>query len=184
MALSGKSVSLRFGVVGSPQGLLRRGSHRSGRAELPHPAPQVKLSLGDGRHPVTHPASYRSARCASSSCFVEMVCGLSVPAICPSSSTLTRSSPSLHRLRLGSVRLLPQYYEKTPTSLASSAHLAVPRTADRVLRFAPIDATRYLVGQGVYGTLPQRYSSAESERPPRFLDNPRVNHAVLLDSAE
>jgi len=85
---------------------------------------------------------------------------------------------------LGSVRLLPQYYEKTPTSLTSSAHLAVPRTADRVLKFAPIDAARYLVGQGVYGTLPQRYFSAESERPPRFLDNPRVNHAVLLDSAE
>ncbi len=113
-----------------------------------------------------------------------MVCELSVPAICPFSSTLTRSSPSLRRLRLGSVRLLPQYYEKTPTSLASSAHLAVPRTADRVLTFAPSDAARYLVGQGVFGTLPQLYLSAESERPPRFLDNPRVNHAVLLDSAE
>ncbi len=127
----------------------RWGSHRSGRAELPHPAPQVKLSLGNGSHSVTHPASYRSARCASSSCFVEMVGGLSVPAICPSSSTLTRSSPSLHRLRLGSVRLLPQYYEKTPTSLASSAHLAVPRTADRVPWFAPSDAARYLVDQGI-----------------------------------
>ncbi len=39
-----------YRVVGSPQGLLRWGSHRSGRAELPHPAPQVKLSLGDGRY--------------------------------------------------------------------------------------------------------------------------------------
>ena len=37
-------------VVGSPQRLLCWGSHRSGRAELPHPAPQVKVSLGDDKH--------------------------------------------------------------------------------------------------------------------------------------
>ncbi len=102
----------------------------------------------------------------------------------PARRHLTRSSPSLHRLRLGSVRLLHRYYEKTPTSLASSAHLAMSRTTDRRLEFAPFDAPRYAEGQGHFLNAAQRFCPAESERPPRFLDNPRVNHAVLLDSAE
>ena len=143
------SLFLKQGCRVAPA-IARWGSHRSGRAELPHPAPQVRYLLGDGKSPSPTRRVNISARCASSSCFLEMVSGLSVPAICPSSSIVTRSSPSLHRLRLGSVRLLPQYYEKTPTSLASSAHLAVPRTTDRVLEFAPSDATRYIEGQGVY----------------------------------
>src|ERR1019366_9197699 len=49
-----------------------------------------------------------------------MVCGLGVPTIYPSLSTLTRSSPSLHRLRSEYVRRSHRYYEKTPTSLTLS----------------------------------------------------------------
>lgn len=41
---------LTQGVVGSPQRLLDWGSHRSGRAELPHPAPQVRYLLSDGKY--------------------------------------------------------------------------------------------------------------------------------------
>jgi len=76
--------------------------------------------------------------------------------VCEELDISARPSPSLHRLRLGSVRLLPQYYEKTPTSLASSAYLAVPRTADRVLEFAPIDATRHAAGPGYFFNVAQR----------------------------
>ena len=37
-------------LVGSPQGSLRWGSHRSGRAGFPHPALRVKFALSDGKH--------------------------------------------------------------------------------------------------------------------------------------
>ena len=42
--------ALRQLVVGSPQGSLRWGSHRSGRAGFPHPALRVKFALSDGKH--------------------------------------------------------------------------------------------------------------------------------------
>ena len=45
-----KSPLHRKGVVGSPQGSLRWGSHRSGRAGFPHPALRVKFALNDGKH--------------------------------------------------------------------------------------------------------------------------------------
>src|SRR5450631_2388222 len=48
--LSKKSRELRKRVVGSPQGSLHWGSHRSGRAGFPHPALRVKFALSDGKH--------------------------------------------------------------------------------------------------------------------------------------
>jgi len=112
-----------------------------------------------------------------------MACGFCVPTIGPSSSNLTRSSPSLHRLRSGCVRLLHRYYKKTPTSLTSSEYLivlvplipcAIRSYRHRTLRRPGLFLKRCL----------HRLLTAESERPPRFLEDPLVYHALLLDSAE
>ena len=45
-----KTFARRNLVVGSPQGLLHWGSHRSGRAGFPHPALRVKFALSDDKH--------------------------------------------------------------------------------------------------------------------------------------
>ncbi len=114
-----------------------------------------------------------------------MVCGLGVPAIYPSSSTLTRSSPSLHRLRSGYVRRLQRYYEKTPTSPIPSVPFAGITYRCARASFAPLGTARRTAGLDLFLNGARTVqSTTENQRPPRFLGDPRVYHALLLDPAE
>jgi hypothetical protein len=91
------------------RGVTPPGSHRSGRAELPHPARPVNHShtlVGQCDPPLTTASIALRRHC------VDMGSGLDVPAMFPSDGRLTRKPPSLHRLRAGRpVRRLPGYYE-------------------------------------------------------------------------
>ena len=93
-----------------------RGSHRSGRAQLRHPAPRMMASL------LVAPSSAILRGC------VEMTSRPNVPVICPPASPIIRSAASLPPGPLGQVPRPHRYYQPTPTSrlpsrLASSPSL-------------------------------------------------------------
>ena len=93
-------------------GVAPQGSHRSGRARLTHPVPQVTFSL---RH-VTHGEPCSAIRCRR----VDTVPGFSAPAMFPSNGYVTRRPASLHRVLAGRVPLLQRYYRDTTTSCRPS----------------------------------------------------------------
>ena len=110
--------------------MLSQGSHRSGRADLPHPARQVTGSLRDDfiAYPLAQHLCVASSAIRAS--FVETVSGVGVPAIVPPHGSVTRQLlPSAGSL--GPLSLLHRYYGPLRLLLALPAHLISLRgTAD------------------------------------------------------
>src|SRR6185369_7686535 len=96
-------------LPGRPGRLPTQGSHRSGRAQLRHPARPANPSHAPVARcgpPLTTASTAIRRPC------VDRGSGLDVPALFPDDGRLTRKPPSLHRLRAGRpVRRLPWYYE-------------------------------------------------------------------------
>jgi hypothetical protein len=94
-------------------GVAPTASHRSGRAQLTHPAPPAQFRCLATRAP-RHTLTIRS-------CFVDTVPRVDAPAAFPPSGLCPDVPLPLDGLPTGAVRPLPWYYGDTPTSVA---HLA------------------------------------------------------------
>ena len=157
--------------------MLPQGSHRSGHAQLAHPAPRVTDSLRVGR--LRHaPAGTRCACFATRWSFVEMVLELGVSVIVPPNGPVTRCcSPSAGSL--GSVPPLRRYgaalrlLRDRPASLR---HPSIGGTARADPCFADTRAgpRRAAASEQITGC-PIPELRAESRRSPRFLGSPTEN---------
>ncbi len=168
-------------MPGGPGQLPTRGSHRSGRARLTHPAPQSTGSLCDG---ILTPSRTRCSRPILASVaiffrFVEMTSRSGDRDIFPSGSSvrLTSCCPFPPRGPLGS---------SSPASpvLWAGSDVSSPRLASlpSLWRFHPracsvrsrVASALRSSGRGFFfcGALEPQLLRMESTRPPRFLGNP------------
>jgi hypothetical protein len=149
-------------------GCRQRPPHRSGRARLRHPAPQLTVSLQNAHRPA--PAGRECAAavpscgalCASSATcrsFVEMVSGLDVPAICPSCS---------------SVMPTPPFPPPAPHGMGFPASLVLRRRSDSRSPVTP----HFVASCGATAL------ASGDHRASQVPGEPRCAHALLSDPGE
>ncbi len=135
--------------------------HRSGHAQLRHPAPRITDSL---------PA----IRC----CFVETSDRLGIPIVFPPSSPVIRR-PLRSTGSFGSVPPLPRYYWtlRLPISRLPQLRCLRPEIPPMRLLFAPrrIGAPRCEAGVISVVASPTTSLSVEKMGPPKFLGNPHAD---------
>ena len=156
--------------------MLTRGSHRSGRAGLPHPVPQVTTSLRT-RTLAANPHSYPSAL---------RLRGVGVRCLrhvsCRRACYLTRRFPPPGPL--GRVPRLRRYYQRATTSCRPFRRTSLPSLGGTMGTLAvslPRRASVSAVGPGVgHPVSPAGNSSMETTGSPTFLGNPCA-YALLFD---
>ena len=156
--------------------MLTRGSHRSGRAGLPHPAPRISGSRRDRRR---YPLSVRRH---------------GTPYQCTGRVSLQRvvdpASPFLHRVSPDGIPLLHRYYGMLRDPAAHLAalrclRLAIPRlrcciscpASGRSLR--PASHGRW--AWGLLCRLPHSGSKRGDDRASQVPGEPHCEHALLFD---
>ena len=156
--------------------MLTRGSHRSGRAGLPHPVPQMTTSLRPrtrAANPDCYPPALR-LREVGVRCLRHVSCRRA----CHLTPRFPPPGP------LGRVPRLQRYYQGATTSCRPSRRTSLPSLGGTMGTLAvslPRRASVAAVGPGVgHPVSPAGIASMETTGSPTFLGNPCA-YALLFD---